>query len=217
METIQLNTQEFSQEEKKILEDSSAFEFYFYNLRGDKQYTFPKKILMKELTSTVQRINNQIMDVKVKSLISTFVLAIGLLLLAGIVSTMINNPFAVILPVAYLYAGGYLFLTKWTQKKIKELETEKEVRENLIEKIEEKSTNQNKKNTKVIENIQQENQALETTIKEENKNSSLEISANSDIISNIGEKAQNISNNEVTVKKELNEKEIPKKMVKGKK
>lgn len=96
-EEVIINTEKLSNEEKKVLESTFAFECCTgYNLTGAQQYRFPKEQLISELSKWLDKIEKGIFEVRKNSMIGQLIVGIGTMLVAGIVSTMISNPWLVI-------------------------------------------------------------------------------------------------------------------------
>lgn len=210
-EEITLNTNELSEEEKKVLESTFAFECCTgYNVIGAKQYRFSKEQLVSDLTNSLTRLDQQDFEIDKINMLRQTIPAILIVLVAGIISTMISQPWLVILPAAILYTTDLLINKKLTAKNKKKLNAEKEIRKTLISKVEEEYKKQalrEKINT---------NEKLKETIKNDITTRYLVSTVLKDYQGNTNEEDRNISNAAIGAKTEEKTQESPKQMIKGK-
>lgn len=216
-EEITLNTNELSEEERKVLEYSSAFEVHFYNVTGAKQYTFPKNLLEAELQRDCEAISDNIL--KAQNNACHPISGIGVAILAGLIMAVVSNPVTVIIPTAIYMITSRIIMLKKLSKKVAKLEDEQRVKSRLLLRLKEASEVEQAeemitlKETEVL-NENKQNKTQE--VNQEKGNISLEVNASSDIIAQTDDKARNISDAAVGAKTEEKTQESPKQMIKGK-
>lgn len=221
-EEITLNTKDLSEEERRVLESSFAFECCTgYNLTGAKQYRFPKEQLISELSKGLDKIEKGIFEVRKNSMIGQLIVGIGTMLVAGIVSTMISNPWLVISLATFGMLAAELIIKKKEKKKIANLKAEENIKMALLKKVNDVSQKEQAKEKSALKEKEALNENKVNKIQDINQekgNISLEVNASSDVIAQADNTARNISNNTVSAKTETvaKEQESPKQMIKGK-
>lgn len=211
-EEITLNTKDLSEEERKVLESTFAYECCTgYNLTRAKQYKIPKEQLVKEIENSLALLDKKTFEIEKNNMMRQVISAGSIVFAAGLIATMISIPFLVIPPAIILCIGDLFINKRITDRKMDYINISKKARKMLLAKIEEDT----------LKEALQEKVVLQEKIenKEQQKgNISLNIAASSSVIEKTADEVKNISNNEVSVKTETatKEQESPKKMIKGK-
>lgn len=211
-EEVIINTERLSNEEKRVLESTFAFECCTgYNLTGAKQYKIPKEQLVKEIENSLALLDKKTFEIEKNNMMRQVISASSIVFATGLIATMISIPFLVIPPAIILCIVDLFINKRITDRKMEKINISKKARKMLLAKIEEDSLREALQ-AKVVLQEQEE----KTENKEQEKgNISLDITASSDVIGKAGNQVQNISNTEVSVKIETIAKEAePKKMVK---